>query len=421
MDERVPRLRPAPVGGSGAETGECVPQPGPQLIQRRFAEQPGLLGVQRGPFDLFASPGGVRDRPCDRVKHPQVGGESEACQPGPAVAVRVRALKPRGQPDQICDAAGARHAQRPREAGPEPRPARAVEHRGQDTLQPCVPGPAQHVQSRGHIGDGGLGGGRILRGDAQRGRQGRHVGGRPRTHRPQRGVRAQRVLHDSGVHPVRIGSNVSFAHPLGHPLPELLPAEPLGGAYDVALLAHGVQPQRAQRTLVEDAPPQHLRHRNSQPPQEPDRPVPVQAAVAAVPDREPVEPTLQVSVCDRVPREEVLAAHPPAVRDLRADPSLQALHPRPRGMVRRIQRPGVQPAGIEGGVLPVEFLGDHDLAAAQPGQITGSYVVRRRPRRPREMRRTGVGHTHDPLFVTLSGPVTVGARGEQIHRIVADR
>ncbi len=205
-------------------------------------------------------------------------------------------------------------------------------------------------------------------------------------------------------------------HPLGHAPTEVLAREAGRRPYDVPLLARRVEPQPAQRALVEGAPPQHARGGHAQATQEPYGPVPVQA-VLPVPHREPVEPAVQVLVRDRMPGVEVLPAHPPPGRDPGADAALEALDPRPRGVVRRVERARVQAVRVEGGVLPVELLGHHDLASGQPRQSDGPDVVRRRPGGPGEVRRTGIVDAHDPLLLDIGCPVTVGSPTGRIHPI----
>ncbi len=191
---------------------------------------------------------------------------------------------------------------------------------------------------------------------------------------------------------------MAAAHPLGHVPPEVRTRESGHRAYDVALLPCGVEPQLAQRALIEDAPPEHARGGHPEAVQEAHRPVPVQA-VLAVPHRETVEPAVQVLVRDRVAGVQVLPAHPPPGRYAGADPALQALDPGPRGVVARVERARVQAVRVQGGVLPVELLGDHDLAPGQPRQPGGAHVVRRRPGGPGQMRCTGVVGAHDRLLL----------------------
>jgi hypothetical protein len=44
-------------------------------------------------------------------------------------------------------------------------------------------------------------------------------------------------------------------------------------------------------------------------------------------------------------------------------------------MMPRVERSRVQAVAVQGGVLAVELLGDHDLATGEPGQVRDPHVV----------------------------------------------
>jgi hypothetical protein len=328
--------------------------------------------VQRRPLHLLA--GLVRHRrgTGDRVQQTEIGGEGQPGQARPAVLVRIRPVQRGMQPDQVGDPARRRHAHGPgqprRDPGaPAPR-AVLVQQRGQDADEPVVTGPPGRVEA----GDGLP---VPLAGQTDGLRQRVRVGGRAGTHRPQRGPRTQPVLDDGRVHPVRVRPHVPGPHPLRDAVAELLRAEAVHDPDDVPLLPPEIQPQRAQRPLVEHAPPQDRRYGDPEFAQKRHRPVPVQAASGRVPHREAVEPAVQVVVGEGVAGEHVLPAHPPALRDGVADSGLERLDPGARGVVRGVERAGVQAVGVQRGVLAVQLLGHDDLATAQAGQVGHPEIV----------------------------------------------